>query len=48
MFEDIGINDEVYELVAIKRDWCPKWLFSFFSPVIKYQPFRIIFVRELK
>ena len=35
-----------YKLVAVKRGWCPDWLFYLVSPIVKYQPFRTIFTRK--
>jgi hypothetical protein len=37
-----------YQLVAVKRPWVPDWLFRMFRWVIRYQPFRWIFVKEVK
>jgi hypothetical protein len=37
--------EENYTLVAVKREWVPERLFSMFSWVIPYQPFRWVFTR---
>lgn len=29
-----------YALVAVKREWCPEWLWWLLRPVIPYQPVR--------
>jgi hypothetical protein len=32
-----------YQLVAVKRRWCPDWLFALMGQLILHQPLRWIF-----
>ncbi len=46
--EEMAVEDyrgmEDYGLVAVKRDWVPEWLFRLLKPIVKYEPFRSIFL----
>ena len=37
---------EKYELVAVKREWVPEWLWWLLRPVVIYQPLRAALTRR--
>jgi hypothetical protein len=37
-----------YSLVAIKRDWCPEWLFALCRFIVPIYPFRWLFTQKVQ
>jgi hypothetical protein len=41
-------NGEKYSLVAVKRAWCPEWLWAKVHPIALIYPFRWILTRKVR
>lgn len=42
------LSDDQWELVRIKRKWCPEWLFRCYAWLPAWlEPFRVIFTKEV-